>query len=347
MTQHDQNIANADGATVRADINDALAALFSNSSGATAPSTTVAYQWWFDTTTGTIKRRNAANSGWIVVATLDESFLLSRSSNTKLDISDIGKTIVATSSFTQTFDPAATLGDGWFVHYVNNGTGLITHDPDSSETINGSTTMILYPGQSCTIRSNGSALFASNSGPPGELLLSSQTASGSASLDFTSSIGTGFERYRLDLINIKPATDDVGLSLRVGNSGGVKSGASDYAYGLTMRSVASGTPVESVSTGTSGIVLATGGTGLSPGNASNENVDGHIFFTNPEDNTSLQKIWWDLVFTNANGNSSKASGYGAYTGGTSGAIVMDRIQLLFNSGNIASGSAKLYGIRSA
>lgn len=70
MTQHDQNLANAAGATFRADANNALAALFSNSSGATEPTTTVAYQWWADTTTGLLKIRNAANSAWVTVGTL-------------------------------------------------------------------------------------------------------------------------------------------------------------------------------------------------------------------------------------------------------------------------------------
>src|SRR4051794_24148265 len=132
MAQHDQNIANDTRANVRGDINNALAAIFGNSSGSSAPGTTVAYQIWADTTTGTIKRRNAANSGWIVRDTLDETFVLSRSSNTKLDVSDFGKFIRYTSSFTQTFDPAATLGDGWFVDFINEGTGAITLDPDSS-----------------------------------------------------------------------------------------------------------------------------------------------------------------------------------------------------------------------
>lgn len=70
MAQHDQNVANTDGATFRADINAALAALFGNSSGTTAPSTTVAYQFWADTTTGLLKIRNAANSNWVTIGTL-------------------------------------------------------------------------------------------------------------------------------------------------------------------------------------------------------------------------------------------------------------------------------------
>lgn len=71
MSQHDQVIANASAAAVRADINNALGAIFSNSSGATAPSTTVAYQFWADTTANVMKMRNSANSGWINLYTID------------------------------------------------------------------------------------------------------------------------------------------------------------------------------------------------------------------------------------------------------------------------------------
>jgi hypothetical protein len=71
MAQHDYVIANGTGAAVRSDLNSALAAIVSQNSGATAPSTTYAYQWWADTTTGLLKLRNAANNGWITLFQLD------------------------------------------------------------------------------------------------------------------------------------------------------------------------------------------------------------------------------------------------------------------------------------
>lgn len=70
MSQHDMNIANSDGATVRADINTALQAIAENHSGATAPSTTFAFQWWADTANDLLKMRNAANSAWISILTM-------------------------------------------------------------------------------------------------------------------------------------------------------------------------------------------------------------------------------------------------------------------------------------
>jgi hypothetical protein len=64
-------IANGTGAAVRSDLNGALAALVGNSSSSTEPTTTYAYQFWADTTSGAFKMRNGANSAWISLFQLD------------------------------------------------------------------------------------------------------------------------------------------------------------------------------------------------------------------------------------------------------------------------------------
>ena len=76
MATHDYIIANASGAAVRADLNNALAAIVSNNSNATAPATTYAYQWWADTTANQLKLRNSANDDWIVIQELDGTMLM-------------------------------------------------------------------------------------------------------------------------------------------------------------------------------------------------------------------------------------------------------------------------------
>lgn len=65
MPQHDMILANQAGAAFRADLNDALAALVANNSGATEPATMYAYMLWADTTSGRLKQRNAANNAWL------------------------------------------------------------------------------------------------------------------------------------------------------------------------------------------------------------------------------------------------------------------------------------------
>ena len=73
MSQHDLDIANQGFPATRADINNALQALGSLSAGATAPSTTYAYQLWYDTTNDIIKIRNGDNDAWISLFTLDQT----------------------------------------------------------------------------------------------------------------------------------------------------------------------------------------------------------------------------------------------------------------------------------
>ena len=67
------NIANQGFPATRADLNNALQALVSNSSGTSAPSTTFANQWWYDTTNNKMYLRNEANNAWIEVFTLDQT----------------------------------------------------------------------------------------------------------------------------------------------------------------------------------------------------------------------------------------------------------------------------------
>ena len=74
--QHDGIVANASGAAVRQDLNNAIAALITNSSGATSPATTYSYQFWADTTANQLKIRNSANTDWITLMELDGTMLM-------------------------------------------------------------------------------------------------------------------------------------------------------------------------------------------------------------------------------------------------------------------------------
>ena len=73
MSQHDLVIDNQSAPASRADINNALQALGTLSSGATAPATTYANMLWYDTATDLLKIRNEANSAWITVGTVDQT----------------------------------------------------------------------------------------------------------------------------------------------------------------------------------------------------------------------------------------------------------------------------------
>jgi microcystin-dependent protein len=67
MATHDYVINNDTAANVRADINNALAAIRSSNLSATEPANLYAGLFWFDTTNDELKLRNEANDGWIVM----------------------------------------------------------------------------------------------------------------------------------------------------------------------------------------------------------------------------------------------------------------------------------------
>ncbi len=112
MSQHDMDLANAAGASFRADLNNALVALATVSSGASAPSTTFAYQLWADTTSGWLKQRDAANAAWILRAPLGTGAAVDIASAGTIDLtanSASSGTLRVTGTTTTT---AITLADG-------------------------------------------------------------------------------------------------------------------------------------------------------------------------------------------------------------------------------------------
>lgn len=73
MSQNDFTIANQGFPAFRADLNGALQALASNSAGTSAPTTTFAYQYWYDSTNNLLKIRNADDDAWITLFTFDQT----------------------------------------------------------------------------------------------------------------------------------------------------------------------------------------------------------------------------------------------------------------------------------
>lgn len=65
----DYVLANQSGANFRAELNTILAAIVSQNSGSTAPTTTYAYQLWIDTgvSPALLKLRNGADTAWITI----------------------------------------------------------------------------------------------------------------------------------------------------------------------------------------------------------------------------------------------------------------------------------------
>jgi hypothetical protein len=110
---------------------------------------------------GKFPTTNGTDVSWasISASTGNSMFYSARTSNTILTAADKHYLIEYTSgTFSQTFDPAATLGNGWWCVMNNSGSGTVTLDPNASELVNGSATYSLAPGNRVLIECDGSSL---------------------------------------------------------------------------------------------------------------------------------------------------------------------------------------------
>ena len=85
------------------------------------------------------------------------SYIRSKSSAYTVVLNDLGCIIDCTGTFTLSLTAANTLGDGFYVWIRNSGSGIITIDPNSAETIDGVAVSTLVSGNYVLLQCNGSA----------------------------------------------------------------------------------------------------------------------------------------------------------------------------------------------
>lgn len=168
-------------------------------------------------------------------------------------------------------------------------------------------------------------------------LLDVQTASSSATLDFTTGITSKFDEYEFHIQGLVPATASTALYMRISQDTGAtfKAGASDYRYAFNVTvDDATNNPFGSL--GTTQIAL----TGAAISNSSGRSLSGRVRLTKPAQSSYLKNISWGLETFTAVGYIN-SNGAGAYV---TDANTIDAVRFLVSSGNIASGSIKLYGL---
>ena len=190
------------------------------------------------------------------------------------------------------------------------------------------------------------AATTSGSGAGGLVLIATKTASNSPTIDFAHGtdgvvLDDTYDFYEIRFTSVQPQTDDVELWMRVATLGpSWKSGTTDYSW----QNVGTGDDDWNGLDTASSISLAgldTGGSDASDthlGNAASENATGVLEFGNPEVSEKHQFIA-RISFGNINGNSASVYGGGQYR--TASPIV--GIRFLMSSGNITSGTFRLYG----
>jgi hypothetical protein len=250
-----------------------------------------------------------------------------------------GTFYLCTSTFTFGINTVSDLGTNWYIYIRNDGTGIITVDPAGASTIDGVSSITLYPGETVMIVRVGSSSLKTIGRKKGWIPLSSATASASSTIDFTSFINSDFSNYKFELHNIVPATDATTLYCRISTDSGStwKSGASDYAWTAVHND--GGTSNLGSSAADSEIELNLAGSTL--GNAAGENYNGELVLYNPS-NASVYKTF---RMNAAVYSSVPKAGIIDVVGQYLATAAINGVRFLMSSGNIASGTIRMYGWR--
>lgn len=168
------------------------------------------------------------------------------------------------------------------------------------------------------------------------VLLQTIDATGLAGAALTAFNNTLYSEYSIKFHNFKPATDGVGLHLRVSTNGGVsyRDGASDYAWGIN-GITAGGTAFDQSDAADAQAVITSG----LLGNASGEDgVSGEVVVRGAWKSLKTMMDWKVEGFNNA----------GTFFMGTgAGACLLqedvDAVDIYFSSGTVSVGHAYLFG----
>ena len=192
-----------------------------------------------------------------------------------------------------------------------------------------------------------SAITSSGSLAQGRMtLLQTQTASSSASISFTSNIDSTYPIYLFKFINIHPATDGAEFTINFSTDSGsnynvAKTTTFFVAYNAESESSSGLTYIDSLD-----IAQGTGVANIfyNVGNENDESASGTLHLFNPSSTTFVKHFMSTFnVYNNSGSNGNSVQVDVAGYGNTTSAI--DGVQFAMSSGNIDSGTIKLYGIK--
>jgi hypothetical protein len=215
-------IANSSGLIFRGRVNEVLAAVQSNNSGATTPTGTVAYQLWYDTTTNILKMRNASNSAWIDLFTLDQTNSVwsvnanSTSNALRITQTGTGNALLVEDSTNPDSTPFVVTADG--------NVGIGTDAPNEKLDVRGG----VFIGDAATsINYNGMILDYNTSTREARLAVGATSGGDSFFTLTTASGGTEDERMRItsagDLLVGKTSSNTSSVGFEIQPSGLVAS----------------------------------------------------------------------------------------------------------------------------
>jgi hypothetical protein len=175
-------------------------------------------------------------------------------------------------------------------------------------------------------------------------LLTTATASSSATLDFTSSIDYTYDSYVFKFIDIHPQTDSVSFQFNMSIDGGSNYNVTKTTTFFQALHEESGSSSELIYSTGKDLAQSTSFANISnsTGNNSDDNTGGQLTLFNPSSTTFVKHFITDVNSSYRTGLPSSGRFLGAGYGNTTSAV--DAIQFKIDSGNIDSGIIKMYGV---
>jgi hypothetical protein len=216
---------------------------------------------------------------------------------------------------------------------------ILTYDASGNPT----SVSVGTDGQVLTSTGVGSSPAFEDAGGGGAwTLIGTTVASTSASLDITG-LDSTYDTYAIAISDMLPSTDSADVFLRMGDSGGIDSGSTDYAYHVadvkTGTSTYQAGAFGSDTGGTTAIKFDVDGWGV--GNASGSGFGAMLYLHRPADGTMHPSVSGTYSAKQNSGNTYHG---GFMVGFRKAVITLDRVQVLFSTGNITSGRMTIWGI---
>ena len=223
------------------------------------------------------------------------------------------------------------------IGYVNGVTSAIQTQLDAKLALAGGTMtgkITLDGDPTAALHAATKQYVDAGGGSGGTALLSHQTFSSVASVDFDADLpSSGYTFFRL-MARIKPDTDNVELGLRVDTDGGASYETTSYSSQVNTTNSSASVISNSA---TDRVLLASRGTAADVGNDSNLGFQADLIIF-PGDGTLSPYVSGTVAWYQANDDLAHGTVYGYHSTATR----IDSLQLLASSGNI-DGEATLIG----
>jgi len=201
-------------------------------------------------------------------------------------------------------------------------------------------------GQVLTSSGAGAVCAFEDAAGGGLILIGTEEAgggSGTATLDVTG-LDSTYDSYLIQGQDLVPITDNVKGYLRLGDSSGIDSGASDYDNGSTGIYVnAAGAGAQDILEDNDASQILELMPGSNVGGAAGEGVGFSVVLHSPGDGTTMSSVSGTFCGT----DQSSGVCLGFCGGARVSVITHDRVQFLFSSGNVETGRLTVWGFKHA